>query len=196
MALRPQYPGKHDPEIDEIRKGTLQQFVSGWTKINAGASSEFSHELDEIPANVEVEYSELADGELPKTPESTSDIDATASVDPANMPAVGNWATVSVTIAGAALGDFVLFAPPIDISGVQVSAYVTAADTVGLRFENLSGAGIDLAASTWNFRIIKPRTGSVKIVKADKDNKNGSGAEKLTVTNNMSDDRYFRVRAR
>ncbi|KKM77742.1 hypothetical protein LCGC14_1366980 [marine sediment metagenome] len=46
---------------------------------------------------------------------------------------------LSITVPGAALGDFVFISPAVDVVGTSFVAYVTAANTVTLQIENLTG---------------------------------------------------------
>lgn len=81
----------------------------------------------------------------------------TATVDPVSL-ADGVGATVNVTAAtgsmvGAALGDSVEFGAGVDLAGITVTAYVSAADTVTIRLQNESTGTLDLASSTWKFAV-------------------------------------------
>lgn len=60
----------------------------------------------------------------------------------------GAGATTSVTVTGAALGDFVLVSFSLDLQDISVTAYVSAADTVEVRFQNEGAATVDLASGT------------------------------------------------
>jgi hypothetical protein len=52
-------------------------------------------------------------------------------------------------VPGVKLGDVVLgFSMGVDLSGLSVDPYVSAADTVSIRFQNESGATVDLASTT------------------------------------------------
>jgi len=79
----------------------------------------------------------------------------TATVDPASLVDAAG-ATSSVTVTGAALGDFVLVAAPYDLVDVTVTAYVQSANTVEIRVQNESGAGANLASGTWNICVLRP----------------------------------------
>lgn len=57
-------------------------------------------------------------------------------------------ATGSITVTGAALGDFAFAAHGVNTSGMSVAAYVQAANTVEVRFQNESGGTLDLASTT------------------------------------------------
>jgi hypothetical protein len=70
-----------------------------------------------------------------------------ATYDAASL-ADGVGATTTVTVTGAALGDYVLVSHGVDLAGITVTGYVSAADTVSVRFQNESGGTLDLASST------------------------------------------------
>lgn len=59
----------------------------------------------------------------------------------------GAGLTQAVTVTGAALGDFAFVSHDVDIAGVTLTAYVSAADTVEVRFQNESGSTVDLGAA-------------------------------------------------
>jgi hypothetical protein len=56
--------------------------------------------------------------------------------------------TTTVTVTGAALGDVANAAFSLDLQGISVTAYVSAANTVSVRFQNESGGVLDLASGT------------------------------------------------
>lgn len=63
--------------------------------------------------------------------------------------ASGAVASTTVTVTGAALGDFALAWMSIAIpAGAFLAAQVTAADTVTVTLVNLSGGAVDLASAT------------------------------------------------
>jgi hypothetical protein len=66
----------------------------------------------------------------------------------------GAGATSTVTVTGAVLGDYAIAAHGVDVAGMTVTAYVSAADTVSVRFQNESGGTLDLASTTLNARVI------------------------------------------
>ncbi|MFQ5937382.1 MAG: hypothetical protein ACE5LB_13345 [Acidiferrobacterales bacterium] len=84
----------------------------------------------------------------------------TATLDPASL-AADTGATVTVTITGAALGDFVLATPAIDAIDLNWSAYVQAADAVEVSVWNTSTAGRNLASATWNIVVLRLKAGAV-----------------------------------
>jgi len=68
----------------------------------------------------------------------------------------GNEAASDITVAGAALGDFVLIAPALDVIDMGLTAQVTAADTVTAQVWNNTGGTIDLAVQTFTGVVLKP----------------------------------------
>jgi hypothetical protein len=57
--------------------------------------------------------------------------------------------TDTVTVPGVALGDIVLgVSLSVDEASLTVTAYVSAANTVSIRFQNESGGSVDLASAT------------------------------------------------
>jgi hypothetical protein len=63
--------------------------------------------------------------------------------------------TTTVTVTGAALGDFAMASLGVDLAGITVTAYVSAANTVSVRLQNESGGTIDLASTTLRARVFK-----------------------------------------
>jgi hypothetical protein len=70
-----------------------------------------------------------------------------ATYDPPNL-ADAAGATTTVTVTGASLGDFANAAFSNNLQGISMTAYVSAADTVSVRFQNESGGALDLASGT------------------------------------------------
>lgn len=60
----------------------------------------------------------------------------------------GAQATTTVTVTGAALGDFCQATVGVSQAGVILHAYVSAADTVTVVLQNESGGAVDLASTT------------------------------------------------
>jgi len=54
----------------------------------------------------------------------------------------GGVSAGNITVVGAALGDFVMFAPKADVVDLVVSGQVTAADTVTVTLVNLTGGAV------------------------------------------------------
>lgn len=76
-----------------------------------------------------------------------------ATVDVASL-VDGAGATSTLTVTNAALGDLVLVSHGVDLQGISVTAYVSAANTVAVRFQNESGGTLDLASATLRARVI------------------------------------------
>ena len=68
----------------------------------------------------------------------------------------GAGETDDVTVAGVALGDMVIGASlGVDLVGLTVTGYVSAANTVKFRIQNESGSTVDLASSTLRIVIVR-----------------------------------------
>lgn len=70
-----------------------------------------------------------------------------ATYDPANL-VDGAGVTTTVTVTGAALGDVAQASFSLDLQGITLTAWVSAANTVSVRFQNETGGAIDLASGT------------------------------------------------
>lgn len=64
-------------------------------------------------------------------------------------------ASTTVTVTGANLGDFAIPSFGLDLQGITVTAYVSAANTVTVRFQNETGGTIDLASGTLRARVFQ-----------------------------------------
>ena len=80
----------------------------------------------------------------------------TKTWDPASVSA-GGTTTTTVTVPGASLGDFVLASFSLDMAGCVFSAYVSAANTVTVVIQNMTGAAVDLASGTIAVLVLKSR---------------------------------------
>jgi hypothetical protein len=64
-------------------------------------------------------------------------------------------ADLTITIAGAAVGDEVIMAlPAAPAAGLIFNAFVSAADTVTIRASNITAAPVDPAAATYGAIVI------------------------------------------
>jgi hypothetical protein len=82
-------------------------------------------------------------------------LSGSATWDPASI-ADGDEAETTVTVTGAALGDFVdACSFSIDVADLGVSAAVSATDTVAVSLLNNTGGAVDLASSTVRVRVLK-----------------------------------------
>lgn len=64
-------------------------------------------------------------------------------------------ATTTVTVTGAAVGDFALASLSTGTGGLTVTAYVSAANTVTVILFNGSGADVNLASATLRVKVFK-----------------------------------------
>jgi hypothetical protein len=68
----------------------------------------------------------------------------------------GAGETDDITIPGVALGDMVIGASlGVDLVGLTVTGYVSAANTVKFRIQNESGSTVDLASATMDIVIVR-----------------------------------------
>jgi hypothetical protein len=81
-------------------------------------------------------------------------LDASTSYDPPSL-AAGKGVTTTVTVAGAALGDFAQASFSLDLQALTLTAWVSAADTVSVHFQNGTAAAIDLGSGTLRVRVEK-----------------------------------------
>lgn len=67
-----------------------------------------------------------------------------------NPPSIADKASASTTVtcAGAALGDTAAASFSLDLTGLILTAYVSAANTVTCVFGNLTGGAVDLGSGT------------------------------------------------
>lgn len=71
-----------------------------------------------------------------------------ATIDVASL-VDGAGSTSTITVTGVALGDMVFgVSHTVDLAGITVTAYVSAANTVSVRFQNESAGTLDLASGT------------------------------------------------
>lgn len=82
-------------------------------------------------------------------------IAASATYDPPNL-VDGAGATTTVTATGCALGDFASAAFSLDLQGIEVTAWVSATNTVSVRFQNESGGDLNLAEGTLRVKTVRP----------------------------------------
>ena len=79
----------------------------------------------------------------------------TCTLDAGNL-IDGAGETDDVTIAGVALGDMVIGASlGVDLVGLTVTGYVSAANTVKFRIQNESGSTVNLASATMKIVVVR-----------------------------------------
>lgn len=81
-------------------------------------------------------------------------LEGAATYDPPSL-ADGAGATTSVTVPGAAPGDFATAAFSLPTGGLTVTAWVSAQNTVSVRFQNESGGPLDIASGRLAARVQK-----------------------------------------
>lgn len=81
-------------------------------------------------------------------------LSGSATYNPSDL-ANGTGETTTVTVTGAVLGDFAEASFSLDLSGLQLTAYVSAANTVSCRFQNGTGGNVNLASGTLRARVRK-----------------------------------------
>jgi hypothetical protein len=65
----------------------------------------------------------------------------------------GTSTTTTVTVTGAAIGDFTLASFQRDLSGISLFSWVSAADTVSVQFRNDTGGTIDLSSGSLRVQV-------------------------------------------
>ncbi|MDB6036015.1 MAG: hypothetical protein JWM16_6353 [Verrucomicrobiales bacterium] len=78
----------------------------------------------------------------------------TATYDPPSL-ADGAGTTTTVTVTGAVLGDMALASFSLTTSGITITAWVSASDTVSVRFQNESGGVLDIASGTLKAAVLR-----------------------------------------
>jgi hypothetical protein len=81
-------------------------------------------------------------------------LEASVIFDPPSL-AAGEGVTTTVTVTGAALGDFSRASFGVDLQSVTLTAWVAAADTVSVRFQNSTTGSVDLGSGTLRVRVEK-----------------------------------------
>lgn len=76
------------------------------------------------------------------------------SYDPPAL-ADGAGASTTVTVTGAALGDFAVASFNPSVAGLTVTANVTSANTVTVRFQNESGAALDIGTGSLRAKVFR-----------------------------------------
>lgn len=85
----------------------------------------------------------------------TGVLNGTSVFDPASLATYTGTASSAITVAGAALGDFVIVTAPYNLAGIIASGTVSAANTVVITLFNASAATIDLASGVWKIKVLK-----------------------------------------
>lgn len=83
-----------------------------------------------------------------------SAIQGSTTYDPPSL-ADGAGTSTTVTVTGAAMGDFAVPSFSLDLQGIAVTAYISSANTATVRFQNESGGTLDLGSGTLRVKVIK-----------------------------------------
>jgi hypothetical protein len=81
-------------------------------------------------------------------------LNASVSYDPPNLPD-GDGVTTTVSVPGAAMGDFAFASFAQTLAGITLTAWVSSTDTVSVRFQNESGGAINPGNATLRVRVQK-----------------------------------------
>lgn len=120
--------------------------------VNAASISVLTGSLTYFPGSVAgsigvgASYDAICGGSMSLT--------GSATYDPASL-ADGVGTTTTVTVTGAALGDFANASFSLDTSGITITAWVSAANTVSVRFQNETGGVLDIGSGTLRAGVIK-----------------------------------------
>jgi hypothetical protein len=106
-----------------------------------------------VAADIPAEFLTQTEGDA-RYPLLSNTLNGSATYDPPNLLTL-TGASTTVAVTGAALNDFALASFSLDLQGVTVTAYVSAADTVTVRFQNDTAGTLDLASGTLKVRIFK-----------------------------------------
>lgn len=79
-------------------------------------------------------------------------LQGSATYDPPSL-ADGTGITTTVTCTGAVLGGFARASFSLDLQGILLTAAVSSANTVAVRFQNETGGTLDLASGTLKVRV-------------------------------------------
>ena len=86
----------------------------------------------------------------------TAILKATSTIDFASISANTTTDSTGITVTGAAVGDPVVVSPPAAIeSGIVVTGYVSAANTVKVRAANVTASPINPASGSFSIVVIK-----------------------------------------
>ena len=92
---------------------------------------------------------------VPCRPNGFIALDNAASYDPPPL-APGAGATTTVTLDGAAPGDHAEASFSLDLQGITLTAYVSAPNTVSVRFQNGTPVTLNLTSGTLRVRVARP----------------------------------------
>lgn len=101
------------------------------------------------------EYYRTPSGELRAVVAAANSLAGTLAWDPASIAVGASELSPDATITGAAVGDFVDVASGRDLLGLQLSGYVSVANTVKLTLYNNTAGAVNLGNTSFNIRVRK-----------------------------------------
>lgn len=82
-------------------------------------------------------------------------LEASVTWNPGTINNGSGLTSSAITVTGVAFGDFAQVAAPYDLQGLMATAYVSAANTVAVRLQNLTGSNVTLGSGTWKVRVAR-----------------------------------------
>ncbi|MEC0265138.1 hypothetical protein [Paenibacillus anseongense] len=79
----------------------------------------------------------------------------TATINPSSLVDGAGEDSSAITVTGAVFGDLVIVTAPYDSQGLLIQGRVSAADTIKIRFQNETGATVDLASGAYKILVIR-----------------------------------------
>lgn len=127
---------------------TVTSYVSAADVVSVRIQNESGGTVDLASTTIRVRVIPYATfGRVPVLASLAGLLTGSATYDAASL-ADGVGESTDITVTGAALGDFALISTGIDMSGITVTGYVSAASTVTLRVQNESAGTLDIASQT------------------------------------------------
>lgn len=127
---------------------TVTSYVSATDVVTVRLQNESGATVDLASTTVRVRVIPYATfGRVPVLASLAGVLTGSATYDAANLVDKAGEST-NITVTGAALGDFALISTGIDMSGITVTGYVSAADTVTLRVQNETTGTLDINSQT------------------------------------------------
>ena len=81
-------------------------------------------------------------------------LSGSATFNPASLDD-GVGETTTITVTGAALGDYAVSSFSLDLQGITLTAYVSATNTVAVRFQNETTGTLNLSSGTLRARVFE-----------------------------------------
>ena len=104
-----------------------------------------------------------------------------AAIDPGTIADGAGVTGAGITVTGAAMGDVVLIGAPYDVEDVTMTAWVQAANTVEIRWQNESTASWNPGSGTWTVQTWTPAAAGVSVAGTNPDPAEGDGCNFVAV---------------